>query len=114
MGFVIFLLIILFFWFLPRILRWLMIYMVKKKTASMYEQMFGQAYNSQQQQQQRRRRGGWSAPEKKRKKIDSNVGEYVQFQEVKVTETTNSSTEENTQGYTVEQQVSDAEWEEIK
>lgn len=60
------------------------------------------------------RKGGWSAPLRRRKKIDPAVGEYVKFTETTATETTTkeSSTESSTR-VTVEERVTDIEWEEI-
>lgn len=84
----------------------------------MYEQMFGQPYTQpgRGEEPQRRRRGGWSAsPVRKRKKIDPEIAEYVQFQEISVTETEKKASDDTaTRSFTVEQQVSDAEWEDIK
>lgn len=62
------------------------------------------------------RRGGWSRMRPKRKKINKDVGEYVKFTEVKTasTSTASSSANGNTRvTYTEEQQITDAEWEEI-
>lgn len=83
----------------------------------MYEQMFGQAYQqAESEKKARRKRGGWTQPTRQRpKKIDPSIGEYVRFQEIEVTTESNTHTTENSsQSYTIEQQVSDAEWEDIK
>lgn len=56
-------------------------------------------------------------PKPKKKKIDANVGEYVEFEEVACT--VNTTVQGNTTAdcrhthITVEQQVEDADWEEI-
>lgn len=66
-----------------------------------------------------RRKGGWSrAPRRRRKKIPDGTGEYVAFEEITVTtQTTTESTaagEHARTDYTVEQQIVDVEWEDVK
>lgn len=54
--------------------------------------------------------------QRKKKKIDSNVGEYVSFEEI-TTDTATTQTAGNdsaTRGKKPEPQVEDAEWEDIK
>lgn len=68
------------------------------------------------------RKGGWSAPgRQKSKKIDSSVGEYVDFEEISAssasagTEATQGETDRRNQSsrkYT-ESQITDVEWEDI-
>ena len=58
-------------------------------------------------------------PHKPRKKIDSDVGEYVHFEEVDVSVDTTTTTDSSGNRHTttnikVEEQVIDAEWEDIK
>lgn len=48
-----------------------------------------------------------------RKKIDPNVGEYVEFEEISVYSSTNTYQEREVK-FTPEQQIEDAEWEDIK
>jgi len=61
------------------------------------------------------RKAGWSAPGFRKKKIGKDVGEYVKFSEITVTETENTRSPEGNDGsYTTEQQVTDVEWEDIK
>lgn len=73
-------------------------------------------------QQNAARKGGWTVPRQKRKKISSEVGEYVNFQEVDVaqsqTESSNKKEEKPNSSSAgsatiVEQQIEDANWEEI-
>ena len=77
--------------------------------------MFEQAQNSSRSGFSQHKNREYAAPEKKKKKIDSDVGEYVAFEEIKVseterhTETSGSKTE-----IKVESQIEDVEWEEIK
>ncbi len=63
-----------------------------------------------------RRKAGWSHPTPPNKKIADDVGEYVKFTEVTVTETTTASdpASGSTATFTTEQQVTDVEWEDIK
>lgn len=66
-----------------------------------------------------RRKGGWSrAPRRRRKKIPDDTGEYVAFEEITVTQTVTESTagggEHARTDYTVEQQIIDVEWEDVK
>lgn len=104
-------LIILAVWIVPRIVRgYLFVHRIRKQARSMYEQMYNTA--GPQPGNPTKRRPGWSAPAPRRKKIDPEIGEYVKFQEIAVTETDTARSEDTT--YTVEQQVSDAVWEDIK
>lgn len=68
--------------------------------------------------QERRRTGGWTGGKKRRNKvIDRNVGEYVDFEEVETSGEAGTKPEAGDttkSGYKVEQQVVDAEWEDIK
>lgn len=64
------------------------------------------------------RKAGWSATKGgKRKKIDAEVGEYVDFEEVEVTEST-TQTDGGDGGsrveFKAESQVTDVEWEDVK
>lgn len=61
------------------------------------------------------RKAGWSSGRKQRKKvIDSNVGEYVDFEEIPASQNQQSHTKKPNTSYHAEQQVEDAEWEDIK
>jgi len=90
------------------------VHRLKKQTRDMYEQMYNST-SGEQQRKETRRKGGWSSPIKRRKKIDPAVGEYVKFQEIKETGTSQSTPPPDRGGstYTVESQITDAEWEEI-
>ncbi len=72
-----------------------------------------------QKEAERRRRanrpGGWNTPARHRKKYARTDGEYVPFQELDIQiheETTTVEIDDST--VTVENQITDAEWEEIK
>lgn len=110
-----FLFILFLIWIVPGLVRaFLLVYRVRKNARRVYEQMYGGMDGHQQEPP--RRKGGWSAPNPRRKKIDPGVGEYVRFQEVDTTvgqhSAPSASGERHTE-ITVEQQVTDAEWEEL-
>lgn len=118
MGIGTFILIILAIWLLPKLFRgYMFVHRAKKQAQQFYDQMYG---GQQAQTEPKRRKGGWSKPVERRKKIDPSVGEYVRFSEIDVTETAETTSasadgdKSSTTTYTVEQQVTDAEWEEIK
>lgn len=73
-----------------------------------------------QQRRQNPRQQQYSRPQPtpKRKKIDPNVGEYVSYDEISVTESDKSSTDGDSSPQAsrtspTESQISDAEWEEL-
>lgn len=51
---------------------------------------------------------------RRRKKIDADTGEYVDFEEIEVDREAELRTQYQTVEYQQQQQVSDAEWEEIR
>lgn len=63
----------------------------------------------------RRRREEPKQPEPKKKKIDPNIGEYVDYEEVGTVSTyTETTADKGSSRVVVEQQIVDAEWEDIK
>lgn len=54
-----------------------------------------------------------SQPQPKQKKIDPNVGEYVEFEEIQVSETKTQTSTYSSATYKSESQIDDVEWEEI-
>lgn len=63
-----------------------------------------------------RSRGGWSYPMRRKKKVYTrDDGEYVDFKEVTITETTTETNDASGTHttYVREQQITDVEWEEI-
>lgn len=113
MGTLIFALIFIFIiW--PAIKFFWRLYTMQRQARQMFAQM-----NSTRQQTagQEQRKAGWSRPaDNKRKKIDRDTGEYVNYENISVTESSFSSSSSETD-YTevrAESQISDAEWEDIK
>lgn len=110
-----FFLILLFIFFIwPLIRVGLTMNRVRKQARQAYEQMYNQNYGGAGAQQQRTRKPGWNASATlRKKKIDSSVGDYVPFEEVSEVSTDRTDSSGRT-SFTVEQQITDAEWEEIK
>jgi len=121
--FFLFALLILVFWVLrPALKLWRTYSKLKKGDFSVFGDFFGQpgsqkqssAYDSDGQ-----RKAGWTKAKIKKKKIPDDVGEYVKFTEVTGNEQQPSNGADNdinrnSKTTTVEQQVTDVEWEDIK
>lgn len=78
-----------------------------KQARKAYEEAFGH----------RQRQDNRSASPEKEKIFDRNVGEYVEFEEIECTSSTDSQGNDNTvnrKNVKIEHQVVDAEWEDIK
>lgn len=83
-----------------------------------YNDLFSGAATQQRPGQSASRKPGWSHTEPaKKKKIDPDTGEYVSFEEIHVSETRVDIDATTDDGHTdhieIEQQVVDAEWEDI-
>ncbi len=93
------------------------IYKVRRQYRQAFEAARAQS-GRQQPRQERNRRGGWTVPlRKKPKVVDRSEGEYVEWEDISVTETTTDGTKSystHTESVHIEERVSDAEWEEIK
>lgn len=130
MSFLSLILIILIIWFLLPVIRvaW-KIRQAKRQTRSFFNDLFGDATKTD---SRRNRHPEQDKPEPKHrsKKIPDDVGEYVQFEEIdiRISSTTDStasdsnSTDSNSTGKTsssrttriqIEEQITDAEWEDI-
>jgi hypothetical protein len=91
---------------------------VVNRARNQFKQMFGQQPETASgNRQPNERKAGWTAPLRRKKKIDPQVGEYVEF-----TETVTSSANQNDRHQnqtrqsgrqSAENQVSDAEWEDL-
>lgn len=110
-----FLFILILIWIVPHLLRvFFFVNTVRKNTRRMYDQMYNGA--DRKTAQAPRRKPGWSDPVPRKKKIARDVGEYVRFQEISTTETASqqkTSSGDTRTSYTVEQQITDAEWEDL-
>lgn len=116
MGFIGFLIIFILvvFYILPAIAKRLVPYIVKRRLKKFFNQQ-NQNFQKQREEGQSNREG---SPTKKRKKIAEDVGEYVKFEELNVTvekeQTTATDGSTSTTKYTIEEQIVDVEWEDIK
>lgn len=91
---------------------------VVNRARNQFKQMFGQQSGTASgNRQPNERKAGWTTPLRRKKKIDPQVGEYVEF-----TETVTSSANQNDRHQdqtrqsgrqSAENQVSDAEWEDL-
>lgn len=104
---------------LPRLLVYYAKWKLRQSARRMQEQM-ADAFKRQAAQEQERRResrpGGWETPVAK-KQYAANEGEYVEYEEVEVTETTvktDGDTTRTTTTTTDYQRIVDAKWEEIE
>ena len=104
----------------PLVRAWLAYRKLRNGDFSVFGDFFGQP-GSQKESASRQpdgtRKAGWTKPKAKKKKISSDTGEYVKFTEI--SSETNQSTEHNSNNssytdFTVEQQITDVEWEDIK
>ena len=107
------LLVILAIWIVPKLVRgYMLVSKMRRTMRDMQDQMYG---NAAPHEGPRKRKGGWTDPINRRsKKIDASVGEYVKFEEVKEETTERESRQSSGGGYYVtEQQISEAEWEDL-
>ncbi|MCD8395103.1 MAG: DUF4834 family protein [Bacteroidales bacterium] len=90
----------------------------RRQAQQMADAFSGQSRQGRQGARQTERKAGWSTPTPHKKHVAKDVGEYVAFEEVTTSETTQStqSTASGTDTFQSEtwERVTDAEWEEIK
>lgn len=115
MSFIIALFLAAVVWFIISLLR--IILNAKRQTRNFFNQFSGQA-SAQQPRQEPSRKAGWTRPTmSKSKKIDSNTGEYVEFEEITTSSSTYASTGSDSRSSRKEQrtetQITDVEWEDI-
>lgn len=106
---------LIFFFFLFYVLRGLLALWRTKRQVQDFFRQAGQAAGFQQQAARSERKAGWTAPLRRRKKIDPQVGEYVEFTETVIVSTDSEPKADS--GHTRpadESQVTDAQWEEIR
>ncbi len=109
-------------WIMKLLAPWLMRMAVRRAQKRMEQQvrdMFGGAATRAAGGRAAYNQGPQPEPTSKKKIIDDEVGEYVRFEEVEVTETTTTEkdiktgTERTKVDYRVEDQVVDVEWEDL-
>lgn len=91
---------------------------MKSGNFDIFGDLFGQPgsqKNSSQYDADGTRKGGWTKPRNRKKKISDDVGEYVKFSEVTLSESeTRQHTDTAGHTHTVtEQQIVDVEWEDL-
>lgn len=95
---------------------------LKKGDFSVFGDLFGQPGSQKQTSAygtDGHRKAGWTKARIKKKKIPADVGEYVKFTEITTAEESRTTTKQagadgNQSTVTVEQQITDVEWEDIK
>lgn len=117
-------LLIVFFIFVVRPLfkLWRTYSKLKKGDFSVFGDLFGQPGSQKQTSAygtDGHRKAGWTKARIKKKKIPADVGEYVKFTEITTAEESRTTTKQagadgNQSTVTVEQQITDVEWEDIK
>lgn len=117
-------LLVVFFIFVVRPLfkLWRTYSKLKKGDFSVFGDLFGQPGSQKQTSAygtDGHRKAGWTKARIKKKKIPADVGEYVKFTEITTTEESRTTTKQagadgNQSTVTVEQQITDVEWEDIK
>ena len=117
-------LLVVFFIFVVRPLfkLWRTYSKLKKGDYSVFGDLFGQPGSQKQTSAygtDGHRKAGWTKARIKKKKIPADVGEYVKFTEITTAEESRTTTKQagadgNQSTVTVEQQITDVEWEDIK
>ena len=117
-------LLVVFFIFVVRPLfkLWRTYSKLKKGDFSVFGDLFGQPGSQKQTSAygtDGHKKAGWTKARIKKKKIPADVGEYVKFTEITTAEESRTTTEQagadgNQSTVTVEQQITDVEWEDIK
>lgn len=101
-------LLILFLWFVLRpVLRF---FLTVKRLQNEARRATGQG-----EPKPRERKAGWTTPAARRKKFGSDIGEYVEYEEITATSTPPATKQAESGGHTrAESQIVDVEWEDIK
>lgn len=112
---VLFIIFLIFGWVLPRLMPYLLKWIIKRRVNEFGRRMqaqadaaFGGAHDQAPEPE---------GPKPRKKKIDPNVGEYVRFEEVTVTTAENVTDDGETQrvdrSVKIEDQIIDVEWEDL-
>ena len=107
---------IVFFIIIPLIRVGMAVNRVRRQQREMFNNIFGGGTESTSGNSGKNKKENTS-PKAKRKKIDANVGEYVEFEEITTTVSDSESTAGGNNKATktiTEQQIVDVEWEDIK
>lgn len=108
------LLLFIFFFVIPLVRGVYTVYVMRKKMRDAVNSMYGRQEGTPRSEPQSRK-AGWTSPGRRKKKIGNDVGEYVKFEEITVVTTQTHSEKAPDKGsVTVESQITDAEWEDIK
>lgn len=114
-GFLLLLLFIIFIaW--PVIRAMLTVNRLRRQARQAFEEAGRNYDRDRRDNEARTRKPGWSRAPEHKKVINPTDGEYVEWEEISVQQTTTQSTEGNgaSDRCTVEQQITDVEWEDIK
>lgn len=106
------LLILLFFVILPLLRGAIAVYRAQRQAREMFNMFTGRGQSSGGHSNAGNRQAD-TASRQKKKKIDPSVGEYVEFEEIHTTATASSQSGRSTTTTEIEQQIVDAEWEDI-
>lgn len=120
MGTILFLLLLYLLYLLirPMIKVWRTVHKVQRGDFSAINDIFGQPGAQKSKSAfgtDGRRKAGWSTAGIRKKKIGKEVGEYVRFSEIALTEQERrNAANRQPAAFIAEQQVTDIEWEDIK
>lgn len=104
---------------LSRLLGWWVARKLTSQARKAYEETFGSGFYGfgGSEQSDRNNESSTSTPPAHGKRIDPTVGEYIEYEEVEESREINNETQEfsasSTEEYFKEEQIEDAEWEEI-
>lgn len=95
------------------------IYKLRRQARRAFEAMHRENESERRRRESENRPAGWQQAEGRRKIISKNEGEYVEWEEVEVTEETTTASSDQAQSRrrtrTVgEQRIVDVEWEDVK
>lgn len=94
------------------------IYKLRRDTRKAFNQFQSGMNNQSRERQRENRPAGWQTPHKE-KKIDRSQGEYIEYEEISVTESSTTTTSDGETTGTIEEtetnrRIVDVEWEDIR